>query len=316
MKNKKFRKSISLPKYFQFFEINKPHSSIFQEICNKNKNNESKNNINKNRTEEFLNIIEDLRLREEMIETDKDYLIKESRIQAKLNHEMSYLLKNNKDKYEKTNFMKIKLDKKIFLNPLEKNEKKLFFPKSKSNINILKLPIINNKKKFNLSNWNKYNFSKSSNKIFNSEGNLRKIFFYDSINTYNDESKKINNNSLTLYSKKNEKQKSSKKLKNTFLTPINLKHKILSKQSSSTTIKTINVVNNILKQKRILSNINILSNSNINNKVKKPIIQLLDNINEELKSGENKYKIFFRKNDYGCELSKFKINYLEKHFFQ
>ena len=251
-----------------------------------------------------------------MIETDKDYLIKESRIQAKLNHEMSYLLKNNKDKYEKTNFMKIKLDKKIFLNPLEKNEKKLFFQKSKSNINILKLPIINNKKKFNLSNWNKYNSSKSSNKIFNSEGNLRKIFFYDSINTYNDESKKINNNSLTLYSKKNEKQKSSKKLKNIFLTPINLKQKILSKQSSSTTIKTINVVNNILKQKRILSNINILSNSNINNKVKKPIIQLLDNINEELKSGENKYKIFFRKNDYGCELSKFKINYLEKHFFQ
>ena len=95
-----------------------------------------------------------------------------------------------------------------------------------------------------------------------------------------------------------------------------MKQKILSKQSSSTTIKTINVVNNILKQKRILSNINILSNSNINNKVKKPIIQLLDNINEELKSGENKYKIFFRKNDYGCELSKFKINYLEKHFFQ
>ena len=80
MKNKKFRKSISLPKDFQFFEINKP-SSIFQQIYNKNKNKENKikNNININKTEEFLNIIEDMRLKEEMIETDKDYIIKESR---------------------------------------------------------------------------------------------------------------------------------------------------------------------------------------------------------------------------------------------
>ena len=46
-----------------------------------------------------------MRLTEEMIETDKDYIIKESRNEAKLNHEISYLIKDNKDKYEKSNFM-------------------------------------------------------------------------------------------------------------------------------------------------------------------------------------------------------------------
>ena len=39
-----------------------------------------------------------MRLKEEMIETDKDYIIKESRNEAKLNHEISYLIKDNKDK--------------------------------------------------------------------------------------------------------------------------------------------------------------------------------------------------------------------------
>ena len=48
----------------------------------------------------------------------------------------------------------------------------------------------------------------------------------------------------------------------------------------------------------------------------KNVINLLDNINNELKSDEKKHEIYFRKNDYGCRLSKFKINYLEKYFFQ
>ena len=321
MKNKKFRKSISLPKDFQFFEINKP-SSIFQQIYNKNKNSENKikNNININKTEEFLNIIEDMRLKEEMIETDKDYIIKESRNEAKLNHEISYLIKDNKDKYEKSNFMKIKLDKKIFLNPLEKNENKLFFTKSKSNINILKLPIINNKIKINLPIWNNYSSFKPRDKIFNSEANLIKININDdSVNAYSDDSKKINDSIFTYYSQKIKKKKSGKKSINTFLSPAISRKKKLSKQSSSNTIKTINTfntINSILKQKRNSSDVDILNDFAGNKKIKKPVIQLLDNINEELKYGENKYKIFFRKNDYGCELSKFKINYLEKHFFQ
>ena len=216
--------------------------------------------------------------------------------------------------------MKIKLDKKIFLNPLEKKENKLFYTKSKSNINILKLPIINNKIKINLPIWNNYSSFKPLDKIFNSESNLRKISINDdSINAYNDETKKINDSIFTYFSQKIKKKKSRKKSINTFLSPANSRKKKLSKQSSSKTIKTINTINtinSIIKQKRNSSDVDILNDFTENKKIRKPVIQLLDNINKELKSGENKYKIFFRKNDYGCELSKFKINYLEKHFFQ
>ena len=95
MINKKYRKSISLPKDFHFFDLNKP-SSIFQEIYYKTRNNDNKNKLNSNKTEEFLNVIEDMRLREELIETDQDYIKKESRKEVKLNQEMLFIFGKKK----------------------------------------------------------------------------------------------------------------------------------------------------------------------------------------------------------------------------
>ena len=153
MKNLKYRESIDIPKDILFPELNHP-LSIFQILYNKTLKKDTKNNNldkNKNKTEEFLKIIEDLRLKEEMIETDKDYLIKESRKEMRINQEMLFLFGKRGGEFKKVkNFNKIKLDKKIFINPVEKNEKKYLLRKSKSNINninILKLPIINNNKK-------------------------------------------------------------------------------------------------------------------------------------------------------------------------
>ena len=308
MRNRRIQKSITLLKGFTFFEPNNP-SSIFQDIYNKTKKNENQNFTNINKTDEFLNLIENMRLKEEMVENENDYIIKESRKEIKFNEEMLYLFGRNRSNRKKSKrAFKIKLDKKIFLNPLEKKEKKHLFTRSKSNANILKLPIITKKNHLFLKNLNSF---KPKNKNFNSEVNILKLNLNDSdTNSINDNSRKLLNNNFTHYfqNNKNKSRNENKKI-NSFLTTSNSRNFKSVKNSSRK-------VSNISNQNKIFWDIDILNDFTIKKKIKKPLINLLDNINEELKSDAIKHKIYFRKNDYGCELSKFKINYLEKHFFQ
>ena len=324
MSNLKYRESIDIPKDILFPELNHP-LSIFQILYNKTLKKDTKNNNldkNKNKTEEFLKIIEDLRLKEEMIETDKDYLIKESRKEMRINQEMLFLLGKKGGEFKKAkNLGKIKLDKKIFINPLEKNEKKFLIAKCKSNVNILKLPIINNIKKKNkklkISNSvikNSINYRPSQHKIFLSERNSPKIRFNDSVSNTNeddDSSKKMNDNISSYNSSKNiNNKKNLKKSLNTILIQSASRNRNKDNLFSS---KTINIFSSNYNG---CSDMDILNDFAINRTNKKPVISLLDNINEELKSDEKRHKNYFRNNDYGCELSKFKINYLERHFFQ
>ena len=222
---------------------------------------------------------------------------------------MLYLFGRNRSNRKKSKrAFKIKLDKKIFLNPLEKKEKKHLFTRSKSNANILKLPIITKKNHLFLKNLNSF---KPKNKNFNSEVNILKLNLNDSdTNSINDNSRKLLNNNFTHYfqNNKNKSRNENKKI-NSFLTTSNSRNFKSVKNSSRK-------VSNISNQNKIFWDIDILNDFTIKKKIKKPLINLLDNINEELKSDAIKHKIYFRKNDYGCELSKFKINYLEKHFFQ
>ncbi len=304
MKIKKLRKSLSLPRNMEHLAHNNP-SSIFQDIYNKSvKKEKNFTNFSENKTEQFLSIIENMRLREEMAETEKDYIIKESRKEVKLNQEMLYLFGKRRGKYKKTTkkLGQIKLDKKIFINPLEKKED-IYFTISKNKKSLLKLPIIS-KGIYNIKSISQ------DNKLFNSEGNYRKISFNDSINTNIDESKKINEDNSTFFPNKNHKNvKLLKRNKNSFLntsTPKRLKNKHISYKS----------MNTILKKYSKFSEGKSRNDFAVNITGKKNVINLLDNINNELKSDEKKHEIYFRKNDYGCGLSKFKINYLEKYFFQ
>mgnify|MGYP006873137664 CR=1 FL=1 len=309
MKIKKLKKSLSLPRNMEMLGQNNS-SSIFQDIYNRTVKKENNiQNFSENKTEQFLNIIENMRLREEMIETEKDYIIKESRKEIKLNKEMLYLFGKRRGNYKKTTkkFGKIKLDKNIFINPLEKKEDNNFtISKGKNKINLLRLPIIT-KGIYNIKSISQ------DNKLFNSEGNIpniRKISFNDSINTNIDESKKINESNSTFnYNKKDKKVKLLKRNKNSFLntsTPRRPKNKHISYKS----------MNTILKNYSKFSEGKSRNDFAVNIPGKKNVISLLDNINNELKSDEKKHEIYFRKNDYGCGLSKVKINYLEKYFFQ
>ena len=325
MKDLKYNnKPAKNPKDVILPEINH-YSSIFQLLYNKNFKNEYKiNNLNTNKTEEFLNIIENMRLNEEMVETDKDYLIKESRKEIKIKQELEYLFGKRRGKHKKTsNLGKIKLDKKIFLNPFEKkNERKYLFSnyKSKSNVNILKLPIINksrNNKKLTISNTisrNNNNFRPSQYKrLFLSEGNSPKGSFNESgsnTNTNDEDSKKNNDNDINL------NYNSCKNIKN------NLRRNINSflKSTTSRSVKKSKVLSsrsiNLIFVNKYSSDIDILNDFAVNKGNKRPVINLLNNINQELKQDEKKHKKYFRINDYGCEFSKFKIKFLEKHFFK
>ena len=287
-------KIIGSPKYSQYPEKNHP-SSIFQELYKKDLKNDNKNkNLNVNRPEDFLNIIKDVRLKEEKIETDKDYLIKESKREVKLGQEMLYLYGNKIWKINSKKLGKIKLDKKIFLNPWEEKENQIFISKSKSNLNMLKLP------KINLSKIEQTNITKPVNK--NNENKLKsakKIIFFSEGNTpkkkINDCGSNINNNDIK-YKNDNNLRHSSKKI----------------------TINNINVNNLFLigSNSRTLQKSKQLNDISQIKKNKKRVINILNNINEELKIDEKKHNNYIRKNDYGCELSKLKIDYLKKHYFQ
>ncbi len=299
MKNKMLKKSLSLPRNEQLINHNNS-SRAFKDIINKVIKKENYiNNFGENKAEQFLNMIENMRLREEMKESEKDYIIKESKKEVRLNQEMIYLFGKRRPDYKKTTkkLGKIKVDKNIFINPLERKENRNFTKSQNKKKILLKLPIIN-KRIYNMKSII------HDHKFFNSEENSRKISFSDSSNTNMDESKKNNeSNSILSLNKK------SKNNKNPFLnlsTPKGLKNK----QSSC---KALAVV---LKNNSLFSNHKSRNKFSINKTDKRNVINLLDNINNELLLDEKKHKKYFLKHDYGCELSKFKISYLEKNFFK
>ena len=125
MRNKTLKKSFSLPRNMQFISQN--NSSItFKEIYNRatKKENYNINNFSGYQAEQFLKMIENMRLKEEM----NDYIIKESKKEVRLNQEILDLFGKRKPDYKKTTkkLGKIKLDRNIFLNPLEIKEKRNF----------------------------------------------------------------------------------------------------------------------------------------------------------------------------------------------
>ena len=295
MRNKTLKKSFSLPRNMQIISQN--NSSItFKEIYNRatKKENYNINNFSGYQAEQFLKMIENMRLKEEM----NDYIIKESKKEVRLNQEILDLFGKRKPDYKKTTkkLGKIKLDRNIFLNPLEIKEKRNFTKSQNKKKILLKLPIIN-KRVYNLKSIIQ------DNKLFNSEENNTKVSFNDSSNSNIDESKKNNESKSTLYLNKNNKNN-----KNHFLN-LSTPRKLKNKQSSC---KTLAVV---LKNNSLFSGHKYRNIFSANKTDKKNVMNLLESIKNDLITDEKKHKIYFRKNDYGCELSRFKISYLEKNFF-
>jgi hypothetical protein len=297
MKNKMLKKSLSLPRNVQLLNQNNS-SSIFKEIYNRatKKENYNINNFSGNKAEQFLNMIENMRLREDLNESEKEFIIKESKKEVRFNQEMLYLFGKRRPDYKKTTkkLGKIKLDKNIFINPLEKKENRNFTKSQNKKKILLKLPIIN-KRAYNMKSIIQ------DNKLYNSEDNCRKISINDSLNTNIDESKKNNESNFPLCLNKNNK--------NLFLN-LSTPRKLKKKQSSCKTLAV--VLNNNL----LFSDHKSTNKFPVNKTAKKNVINLLNCIKNELIIDEKKHKIYFLKNDYGCELSKFKISYLEKNFFK
>lgn len=300
-------KNNSIKKRSNKFLENNAVSEIFKDIYNKNIQRDKENNLYTNKTEELLKIIENMRLKEEMIETEKDYIMKESRKEVKINQELINLFGVRKRDYRRTKkFEKIKLDKKMILNPLEKKEFNLLLTKYKNKKHILKLPIINIKKNNSMKTIIKGAEVLREEKILHgSEENIQKLILSESSSISNfDESKKVNDSISTYYShRNNDKNKNIlKRNKHLLLT----RHFQLDKKITSRT----------LKAHKSISDVDILKDFALNKANKKPLINLLNDIKEELQIDEIKHKKYFRNNGYGCEISKYKIDYLEKYYFK
>ena len=92
------KKSFSLPRNMQIISQN--NSSItFKEIYNRatKKENYNINNFSGYQAEQFLKMIENMRLKEEM----NDYIIKESKKEVRLNQEILYLINSIKSPLSK-----------------------------------------------------------------------------------------------------------------------------------------------------------------------------------------------------------------------
>jgi hypothetical protein len=297
MKNKMLKKSLSLPRNMQLLNQN-DSSSIFKEIYNRatKKENYNINNFSGNKGEQFLNMIGNMRLREDLIESENDYILKESKNEVRLNQEMLYLFGKRRPDYKKTTkkLGKIKLDKNLFINPLEKKENRNFTKSQNKNKILLKLPIIN-KRAYNMKSIIQ------DNKLFNSEENCRKTCFNDSSNINIDESKKNNESKSALCLNKNNKNP---------ILNLSTPRKVKNKQTSCKTLAVL------LKKNSLFSEHKSRNKFSVNKTSKTNVINLLNRIKNELITDEKKHKIYFRKHDYGCELSKNKISYLEKNFFK
>jgi hypothetical protein len=241
-------------------------------------------------------MIENMRLREDLNESEKEFIIKESKKELRFNQEMLYLFGKRRPDYKKTTkkLGKIKLDKNIFINPLEKKENRNFTKSQNKNKILLKLPIIN-KRVYNMKSIIQ------DNKLFNSEENCRKTCFNDSSNINIDESKKNNESKSALCLNKNNKNP---------ILNLSTPRKVKNKQSSCKTLAVL------LKKNSLFSEHKSRNKFSVNKTSKTNVINLLNTIKNELITDEKKHKIYFRKHDYGCELSKYKISYLEKNFFK
>ena len=92
------------------------------------------------------------------------------------------------------------------------------------------------------------------------------------------------------------------------------------KSTTSSSVKKSKVLSsrsiNLIFVNKYSSDIDKLNDSAVNKGNKRPVINSLKKNNLELKLDEKKHKKYFRINDHGCEFSKFKIYFLEKHFFK
>ena len=286
-------------------------TKTFKKLLEKNKKvnqiNNKKNFYNK--ADEIFNSLNNIFFKEEIKETDFDYIFREIKKQIKINQHMVNLYgKNASNKSMPYSRDPVRFDKKLLFNPLKISDQKPIRYNSLNNKNekILNLPCIF-KKNSTISN------RESSEKLLlikNLESNKD---FKDIIKGKKNINNKNNNNinmetDSSYFSNKNY----SNTLNNERYVPIKT-YNFFSKTNS----KLLKVNKN--KNKNSTFTIENKSSLKIGNKScsfdRNEYILTLDNLKKQIRHKQRNQKIYFNSNDYGCELFKSKYNYITKNFF-
>ena len=287
-------------------------TKTFKKLIEKHNKEEKMRNrkIFLNQTDEFFHSLNNAFFKEEIKETDGDYIFREIKKQNKKNQDLIYKYGINSLK-KSIPFTRdpVCFDKKMLFNPLKSSDNKpiryaSFYSKNKED-KFLTLPCIlkKNRKIINIRDSQKNLLmkklvSKDSNKyIYKDSKNIEKSnniktessFFNDNNynNTYNNE-RYVPIKYYNFFSKTNNKL-------------LNLNS---NGNNSSTTFSFGNK-----------SNANIRGDKTTSSFDKHEYLLTLDNLKAQIRHNQVRHKFYFNSYDYGCELSKRKYKYITNKFF-
>lgn len=269
-------------------------TKTFRKLHEKHRKEKKKNEmINFNKADEFFKSLTKVFFKEEIKETDFDYIFREIKKQVRFNQNMmeNYGLNATKKSLQFTR-EPIKYDKKLIMNPMKNNNQKeinysyFFSNKNKGNKKI-KLPCIIKKNHTSLNN------EKESTKNIVIE-------------------KKLSNKELNINTSNNTKTENSFFNKKNYYTINNERY--FSVKSMNLFTKTNNMIN-FKNSGNNSSTFTIGNKTNNSGFDRSEYLQTLDCLNDQIKNNKKKHREYFNSNDYGCELFKNKYNYINKNFF-
>ena len=271
-----------------------------------------------NKTDEFFNSLNNIFFKEEIKETDLDYIFKEIKNQIKVNQTLiDHFGINATKKIMPYSREPVKFDKKLLFNPLKSNEQNQVryasFDNSKNKEEkYLTLPSIL-KKNFKIINPRK----NSEQFILLKKLESTKDFKFNEIKSLNKYNKLKTDSSNFNYS--NTINNNSNNYNNTFsndryapigsynfFTKTNNNLSQINNKGSNNNSSTFTMDN---KSSLTLGNKTNLSFD------KNEYLLTLDNLKDQIRHNQRRNRLYFKSNDYGCELSKDKYNYITKNFF-
>ena len=288
-------------------------TKTFKKLVEKNKREERLKNrkVYYNKTDELFNTLNNIFFKEEIKETDLDYIFREIKNQNKINQNLidQYGINAPKKILPYTR-EPVRFDKKLLFNPL----------KMKSDQNKIRYSSFNNKNKEERI-LNLPCIIKNNTKIINSRQNSEKPLLIKNLDINKDNiDTKFNNKESSYNTIKTESSIFNDKYNynNTFNNDRYIP--IKSYNYFTKTNNKLLTLNNSGSNNSITFTIGNKSCTTVGNKSnssfdKNEYLLTLDNLKSQIRHNQRRHRFYFNSNDYGCELSRDKYHYITKKFF-
>ena len=282
-------------------------TKTFKKLVEKNKREEKLKNkkIYYNKTDEFFSLLNNVFFKEEIKETDLDYIFREIKNQNKINQNLvdQYGINAPKKILPYTR-EPVRFDKKLLFNPLKANNEQ----------NQIRYPSFNAKNKeertLNLPCILNSNIKIVSNSRRDSEKSLL-IKKFESTKDNNTKSSSKFNNIKTESSYFNDKYNYNNAICNERYIPTK-SYNYFTKTNNNLLNLNSNNSNTFTFGNKSCSTVGNKSNMSFD---KSEYLLTLDNLKSQIRYNQRRHRLYFRSNDYGCELSRDKYHYITKKFF-